>query len=377
MSNNKSTHNYEFFSHTSCEFFPCHPTQNPEEFNCLFCYCPPVSHGGNVRWELHLYPGRCKGLQRLPSPAPTGELFLYCGQADGRGREAVREERWVTKEMVRLPRRERDSHKGDYGKLLIVAGSEGYTGAPVFAAQGALRSGAGLVYLGVPRDVYPMVATRCSSAMPFPLLDDTEQLVERARSCDVVLAGPGMGRSPRAQQIVFRLMEDIEGPLVLDADGLNALEGQTQRLRTRTGLTVLTPHDGEFARLAGCSLPLNDRVEQAAELAQDTGCVVVLKGHETLTVDPQGRVWRNTTGNPGMAKGGSGDILAGMIASLLGQKQLTGCVSCPGELVAWAVYLHGAAGDAAAAQYGEYGMLPDDTLAAVAGVLQTHIQAEL
>ena len=289
----------------------------------------------------------------------------------------MREERLVTNEMVRLPRRERDSHKGDYGKLLIVAGSEGYTGAPVFAAQGALRSGAGLVYLGVPRDVYPMVATRCSSAMPFPLPDDTEQLVERARSCDVVLAGPGMGRSPRAQQIVFRLIEDIEGPLVLDADGLNALEGQTQRLRARTGLTVLTPHDGEFARLAGCSLPLNDRVEQAAQLAQDTGCVVVLKGHETLTVDPQGRVWRNTTGNPGMAKGGSGDILAGMIASLLGQKQLTGCVSCPGELVAWAVYLHGAAGDAAASRFGEYGMLPDDTLAAVAGVLQTHIQAEL
>ena len=289
----------------------------------------------------------------------------------------MREERLVTNEVVRLPRRERDSHKGDYGKLLIVAGSEGYTGAPVFAAEGALRSGAGLVYLGVPRDVYPMVATRCSSAMPFPLPDDTEQRVERARSCDVVLAGPGMGRSLQAQQLIFRLMEEVEGPLVLDADGLNALEGQTQRLRARTGLTVLTPHDGEFARLTGCSLPLNDRVEQAAELAQDTGCVVVLKGHETLTVDPQGRVWRNTTGNPGMAKGGSGDILAGMIASLLGQKQLTGCVSCPGELVAWAVYLHGAAGDAAAAQYGEYGMLPDDTLAAVAGVLQTHIQAEL
>lgn len=289
----------------------------------------------------------------------------------------MREERLVTNEMVRLPRRERDSHKGDYGKLLIVAGSEGYTGAPVFAAQGALRSGAGLVYLGVPRDVYPIVAARCSSAMPFPLPDNPGQLVERARSCDVVLAGPGLGRSSRAQQLVFRLIEEVEGPLVLDADGLNALEGQTQRLRTRTGLTVLTPHDGEFARLAGCSLPLNDRGEQAAELAQDTGCVVVLKGHETLTVDPQGRMWRNTTGNPGMAKGGSGDILAGMIASLLGQKQLTGCVSCPGELVAWAVYLHGAAGDAAAAQYGEYGMLPDDTLGAVAGVLQTHIQAKL
>ena len=112
-------------------------------------------------------------------------------------------------------------------------------------------------------------------------------------------------------------------------------------------------------------------------LGQETGAVVVRKGQETLTAGPPGRVWRNTTGNPGMAKGGSGDMLAGMIASLLGQKQLTGCVSCPGELVAWAVYLHGAAGDAAAAQDGEYGMLPDDTFAAVAGVVQTHIQAKL
>ena len=188
--------------------------------------------------------------------------------------------------------------------------------------------------------------------------------------------GRVMLNSPEMMQM-FHLMEEVEGPLVLDADGLNALEGQVQRLKARRGLTVLTPHDGEFARLAGCSLPLNDRVEQAVHLAQETGCVVVLKGHESLTVDPRGRVWRNTTGNPGMAKGGSGDILAGMIASLLGQKQLTGCVSCPGELVAWAVYLHGAAGDAAAARCGEYGMLPDDTLAAVAGVLQIHIQDEL
>lgn len=288
----------------------------------------------------------------------------------------MREERLVTGAMVRLPCRKRDSHKGDYGKLLVVAGSEGYTGAPVFAAEGALRSGAGLVYLGVPRDVYPIVATRCSSAMPFPLPDDPEQVVERARGCDVVLAGPGMGRSPWAQQLIFRLVEEVEGPLVLDADGLNALEGQAERLKARKGPTVLTPHDGEFARLAGCALPLTHRVEQAAQLARDTGSVVVLKGHETLTVDPQGGVWRNTTGNPGMSKGGSGDILAGMIASLLGQKQLTGRVSCPGELVAWAVYLHGAAGDAAAARCGEYGMLPDDTLGAVAGVLKTHTQVE-
>ena len=146
----------------------------------------------------------------------------------------MREERLVTNEMVRLPQREQDSHKGDYGKLLIVAGSEGYTGAPVFAAEGALCSGAGLVYLGVPRDVYPIVAAQCSSAMPFPLPDDTEQLVERARSCDVVLAGPGMGRSPQAQQLVFRLMEEVEGPLVLDADGVTAeVDGEEVPVTTR------------------------------------------------------------------------------------------------------------------------------------------------
>lgn len=286
----------------------------------------------------------------------------------------MREQQRVTAEQVRLPRRKRDSHKGDYGKVLIVAGSQGYTGAPVFAARGALRSGAGLVYLGVPGEVYPIVAGRCSSAMPFPLAQDLEQVVERARGCDVVLAGPGLGRSPWARQLIFRLVEEVEGPLVLDADGLNALEGETQRLRGRRGLTVLTPHDGEFARLTGCGLPLTHRGEQAAELARDTGSIVVLKGHETLTVDPQGRVWRNTTGNPGMAKGGSGDILAGMIASFLGQKQLAGIG--PGALVAWAVYLHGAAGDAAAARRGEYGMVPDDTLEAVPEVLRAHTLAE-
>lgn len=278
----------------------------------------------------------------------------------------------MTRNMVRLPRRERDSHKGDYGRVLIVAGSQGYTGAPVFAAQGALRSGAGLVFLGVPKEVYPIVATRCSSEMPFPLPQETERVVERANQCDVVLVGPGMGRSAWAQQLILRLVQQVQRPLVLDADGLNALEGRTELLGRRKALTVLTPHDGEFSRLSGCPLPLERREEQARELARDTGSIVVLKGYQTFTVDSQGRGWRNTTGNPGMAKGGSGDILAGMIASFLGQKQLMGQTSCPGELVAWAVCCHGAAGDQAAERLGEYSMLPDDTLQALPHVLRTH-----
>lgn len=278
----------------------------------------------------------------------------------------------MARDMVRLPRRARDSHKGDYGKVLVVAGSQGYTGAPVFAAQGALRSGAGLVFLGVPQEVYPIVAARCSSEMPFPLPQEPEQVVERVNQCDVVLVGPGMGRSAWAQQLILRLVQEVERPLVLDADGLNALEGRTELLRERKALTVLTPHDGEFARLMGCGLPLEWREERAQQLAQDTGSIVVLKGHQTFTVDPQGRGWRNTTGNPGMAKGGSGDILAGMIASFLGQKQLAGQVPCPAELVAWAVYCHGAAGDEAADRLGEYSMLPDDTLQALSQVLRAH-----
>lgn len=278
----------------------------------------------------------------------------------------------VREGAVKLPRRARDSHKGDYGKVLIVAGSQGYTGAPVLAAQGALRSGAGLVFLGVPEPIYPIVAARCSSEMPFPLPQDPDGVVERANQCDVVLVGPGMGRSAWAQRLVETLVRRVEVPLVLDADGLNALEGRTELLAERKALTVLTPHHGEFARLTGCSLPLKHPLEQARQLALDTQSVVVLKGSQTLTVDPQGRGWRNTTGNPGMAKGGSGDILAGIIASFLGQKQLYCSVSSPAELVAWAVYCHGAAGDEAAARLGEYSMLPDDTLQALSQVLQTH-----
>lgn len=274
---------------------------------------------------------------------------------------------------VNLPRRPRTAHKGDFGKLFLLAGSEGYTGAPVLAARAALRTGAGLVFLGVPREIYPIVAVKCDEAMPFPLPEDYDTILKRAQGCDVALIGPGLGRAPNTEELVLRLLADLDIPVVLDADGINALSGHIDVLDKRSSLTVLTPHEGEFARLTGCGLPIKDRLSAARDFAQEHGCVLVLKGHGTVTAAPDGSARINATGNPGMAKGGSGDVLAGMIAALLGQKHLRRerrkGDNVP-ELAADAVFYHGAAGDACAAKFGEYAMLPADLIEALPETLR-------
>lgn len=268
-----------------------------------------------------------------------------------------------------LPRRPREAHKGDFGKLFILAGSEGYTGAPVLAAKAALRTGAGLVYLGVPRDVYPIVAVKCDEAMPFPLPEDYSAILKKARSCDVALIGPGLGRAPETERLVLSLLADLDIPVVLDADGINALCGHIDILDKRSGPTVLTPHEGEFARLTGCGLPVKDRLSAARDFARDHGCILVLKGHGTVTAAPDGSACINASGNPGMAKGGSGDVLAGIIAALLGQKHLRRERDNTAELVTAAVCFHGLAGDLCARKLGEYAMLPTDLVAALPEIL--------
>lgn len=254
-----------------------------------------------------------------------------------------------------LPRRDRRAHKGDFGRVHIFGGSVGYTGAPVLAALGALRIGAGLVYLSVPEDIYAIEATRCLEAMPSPL-PKGEAGIEAAKRAlagkDAVLIGPGLGRSAWAEELVLALLEAAECPVVLDADGLNAVSAHIDKLDGRDRPTVLTPHEGEFARLGG---DLSQGREAAARtFAQKHRCILVLKGHETLTATPEGALFVNTTGNPGMATGGSGDVLAGMVLSLLGQGL------SPADAATAAVWLHGRAGDLAAADKGEYGMLPSD-----------------
>lgn len=260
-----------------------------------------------------------------------------------------------------LPERLPDSHKGTYGKLLLLCGSRGYTGAAALAAMGALRCGAGLVYLGVPESVYAIEAVKLLEPVVFPLDDEKgmfsdgaiHAVWEHLKGKDAVLIGPGIGISKGTELLVHRVLKCFDGPVVLDADGINLLAGHTDIVRGRKAPTVLTPHPGEFARIGGKA---GERVSAVMELAKDLNAVIVLKGHGTVITDGIS-VYRNPTGNPGMAVGGSGDVLAGMITALIGQG------IDPLKAAACGAWLHGKAGDLCAQRLGQYGMLPSDMLA--------------
>lgn len=263
-----------------------------------------------------------------------------------------------------LPDRDPWGHKGTFGKILLLCGSRGYTGAAYLAAMGALRSGAGLVFLGVPDSIYAIEAVKLNEPVVFPLpdrdgklsADALPEILERLSKMDAVLIGPGLGQSQDTFEVVKAVLENADCPVVLDADGINVLSGHKDILRGRQYPMVLTPHDGEFKRLGG--ILGENRMDSAAELASDLGCIVLLKGHETCITDGSAG-YRNRTGNPGMAVGGSGDVLAGIIVSLLGQG------IAPLEAAACGAWLHGAAGDLCAAQLGQYGMLPTDLMNAL------------
>lgn len=262
-----------------------------------------------------------------------------------------------------LPPRKADGHKGTFGKVLVVGGAVGYTGAPYLAAEAAVRSGCGLVFLGVPESIWHIEAARCVSSMPFPLPEKDglfsdkalQGLRDKLAGCDVLALGPGLGRSDRVTRLVHGLLE-TEKPVVLDADGINALAGHMDKLDARRGrVTILTPHDGEFARIGG-DLTHGDRVRAAREFAQAHGCVLVLKGHRTVVAVPEGNVLVNTTGGSGLARGGSGDVLTGIIASLLAQ----GATAV--QAAAAGVWMHGRAGDLASARLSAYAMTPEDVI---------------
>jgi len=257
----------------------------------------------------------------------------------------------VTAEDVRLPARRPDAHKGDFGRDLIIAGAPGFTGAPVMAANAASRMGAGLVHLGVPESIYGLTAARCTEVMPFALPCDIDGLIswdarepigEKLARCGACLIGPGLGRSYMLDSLVERLLRETKIPLVLDADGINAVSGNIDILDEAGADVVLTPHAGEFKRLGGDIS--KGRLAEAVGFAVRHGCVLVLKGHRTVAAFPDGTAYINTTGCPAMAKGGSGDVLAGMLTALLGQGLPVR------EAVTAAVYLHGLAGDICSAR---------------------------
>ena len=265
---------------------------------------------------------------------------------------------------ITLPRRRPDTHKGDYGRCLIAAGSVGYTGAPVLSARAASRMGAGLVSLGVPEAVYSIIAAKCDEEMPFPLPDDGHgrldvsaagEVMRRAAGCDAVLIGPGLSRAAGITEFVRSVVKSASAPVILDADGIYAVTGNIDILDEAACPLILTPHAGEFARL-GVDLSSGDRLCAARDFARRHGCVLVLKGHRTITALPDGAAYINTTGGPAMAKGGSGDVLAGMILALVGQ-------GFPiKDAVLAAVYIHGLSGDLCAAEYGEYSVTAGDLI---------------
>jgi ADP-dependent NAD(P)H-hydrate dehydratase len=270
----------------------------------------------------------------------------------------------MSPELPRLKQRLPDSHKGDFGRVLLIGGSRGMPGSISLSGMAALRSGAGLVTLAVPEVCQAIVAGFEPSYMTAPLPSDAAGQFEKSAlpllrdlisRATVVAIGPGIGRSDAVTDLVTMLYHETTVPMVVDADGLNALASDRQALPQHAGPRVLTPHPGEFARLVGQREPPADRVGDATRLAASATIVVVLKGHGTVIADGA-RHAVNPTGNPGMATGGTGDVLTGVVAAMLAQGL------APFEAAQLGVYVHGLAGDLAAEALGQNSMIASDLI---------------
>jgi len=269
-----------------------------------------------------------------------------------------------------LPFRSRTAHKYSVGKVFLLAGSRGFTGAPFMSAQSVLRSGAGAVILGIPRSIHAVLARKVTEVILLPLEETSEGTVapsaiemirEKVGWADVVALGPGMGRNAETDKLIQTSVREIDKPLVIDADGLNALAGVSAILRKRKAPTIVTPHAGELSRLTGVSSAAieRDRVASAREAARLLRSVVALKGSPTVTSAVDGSTFVNSTGNPGMATIGSGDVLTGIVAGLCSQ-------GMDPTTATWAgVFLHGRAGDLSAGSLGQRGVLALDILEAL------------
>lgn len=266
-----------------------------------------------------------------------------------------------------LPERYPTMHKGDAGRLLIVAGSPGMTGAAALAANAAMRAGAGLVYLACPRGLNAILEGKCTEPITVPLPETAagtlgaaarEEILARAEECDAVVLGPGLSREEETARLVRDLVWEIRQPLVVDADALNAVAAQPELLAGRGGATVITPHPGEMERLTRRSMAViqGDRLAAARAVAAEQGCTVALKGAGTVVADSGGRARINATGNSGLSGGGTGDVLAGMLGAFLAGG------SDPLAAASAAVYYHGRAADLWAGEYAERALIASDLI---------------
>lgn len=264
-----------------------------------------------------------------------------------------------------IPKRFDNSNKGDYGKILIVSGSTGMTGAGCLAAGAAFRTGAGLVYLGVPASLVSIYDSLLAESVTIPLEDNgngyltencANQVLDRMKHISAAAVGPGMSLNADTCEVVYKIIESSDIPLVLDADALNAVSKDTSILKKLKTEAVITPHPGEMSRLAGITIEdvQNNRIETAREFAARWKMVTVLKGSRTVVAVPDGTVYVNVTGNPGMATAGAGDVLTGVITGLIGQGVK------PADAAVAGVYLHGLAGDIVAKMKGVHGLIAGD-----------------
>jgi NAD(P)H-hydrate epimerase len=282
-------------------------------------------------------------------------------------------------ELPHLDPRPADANKGSFGKVLVVAGSRGMSGAAVLCSTAALRGGAGLVKAAVPQGILPVVAAANPCYLTAPLPEDDQGRIDKAalplllehlHGQTAVVVGPGLGQSPDLPDVLAEVLRADTTPLVLDADGLNALAKRTDMLKANQRPLILTPHPGEFSRLTGTPIPeiQAHRQESAVRFAEEHNVVLVLKGHGTVVTDGD-RVYVNATGNPGMATGGTGDVLAGLIGALIAQGLEAFAAAQLG------VYLHGLAGDQARDAFGESPLIATDLLDYLPEAFRQHAQS--
>jgi NAD(P)H-hydrate epimerase len=278
--------------------------------------------------------------------------------------------------IAKFPKRPPDAHKGDFGHVLVIAGSAGYTGAAYLASQAAILSGSGLVTLAVGKGIYPIMATKLTEVMVRPFFETKDSslslLAERdllglSERCDSVVMGPGISQNKETQHLVRNLTGKLNKPAVLDADGINSFVGHLDNLKKAQAPLILTPHAGEMARLLEKDINeiQDNRKDIALNFASEYNTVLVLKGHRTIVAKAGGEYYVNETGNTGMATGGAGDVLAGMIGSFAGQGMDAFSAA------ALAVYFHGLAGDLAAKEKGFLSLIAGDLLHKLPEALKT------
>ena len=328
-------------------------------------------------WRTVTFAGLKRSLLLAPAAAQAGAVEIgdigVPAEAARRGITTWRLE--IADVGPSFPPRDLDAHKGRFGHLLVVAGSLGKTGAAVLAGRAALRSGVGLCTIAAPASQQPIVAAQAPEYMTEALpetaaqslaLEAKDRLWDLARRMDAVAIGPGLSLDPETQELARVLIRELEGPMVVDADALSALAGHLDLLRHAAGPRVLTPHPGEMARMLGTTIEAvqADRIEVTRTFAREHGVAIALKGAHTVIGGPDGHVAINPTGNPGMAKGGSGDVLTGIVGALLAREIE------PAAALRAGCYLHGLAGDVAARERGEYAMLASDIIESLPAALR-------